>query len=70
MTAIEPAPNEEKTVGMGIRLTVEQREKLERIARRQCNTVGGIIRLAVQEFVEQEREAEAAVTLTRGRRAA
>lgn len=55
---------------MGIRLTVEQREKLERIARRQCNTVGGIIRLAVQEFVEQEREAEAAVTLTRGRRAA
>lgn len=49
---------------MGIRLTSEQREELDRIARRQCNTVGGIIRLAVQNFVEQERESVSSLHLT------
>lgn len=64
------AKHRDGTVGMGIRLTVEQRDKLDKIAAKQCNTVGGIIRLAVQNLIEQERESVAAVTLTQGRRRA
>lgn len=55
----------EMTVGMGIRLTKEQRKAVEAIAKKQCNTVGGVIRLAVQQLIEQEAKAKAALILSK-----
>lgn len=45
-----------ETVGMGIRLTFEQRDALKAIAKKQCNSIGGIVRLAVQQLLENDPE--------------
>lgn len=45
-----------ETVGMGIRLTFEQRAALKAIATKQCNSIGGIVRLAVQQLLENDPE--------------
>ena len=55
-----------ETVGMGIRLTFEQREALKQIAKKQCNSIGGIVRLAVQQLLESDPETfHAAIKKTR-----
>lgn len=47
---------EQDTLSMGIRVTKEQRAELDKIAERQCNTVGGIIRLAINGLIAEHAE--------------
>lgn len=59
------ANNEQQMVTMGVRLTKSQREGLNEIARRQFNTTGGIIRLAIQQLIENEGSAKRALNGSR-----
>ena len=54
-----------ETIGMGVRITRDQRQALEEIASRQCNSVGGIIRLAITQLLQNEDAAKAAISEVR-----
>jgi predicted transcriptional regulator len=57
---IKGAPPESR--GMGVRISAEQRTSLEVIARKQCNSVGGIIRLAISQLLANEESAKSALS--------
>lgn len=47
---------EAKDTAIGIRLTTEQHTAVQKIASKYCNTMTGVIRMAVQQLIEKENQ--------------